>query len=85
MKAILARLFNHEELTAEETKQILLNISREMYPEAQIAALLTVFQMRGITVDELTGIRVSISASRNPVNSSTVMPRIWNTVSNAAI
>ena len=43
MKAILTRLFNHEELTSEETKQILLNITKEMYPEAQIAALLTAF------------------------------------------
>ena len=51
MKAILTRLFNHEELTSEETKQILLNITKEMYPEAQIAALLTAFQMRSITVD----------------------------------
>ena len=41
MKAILTRLFNHEELTSEETKQILLNITKEMYPDAQIAALLT--------------------------------------------
>ena len=44
MKAILTRLFNHEELTSEETKQILLNITKEMYPEAQIAALLTAFR-----------------------------------------
>ena len=57
MKTILTRLFNHEELTVEESKQILLNISREMYSEAQIAALLTVFQMRSITVDELAGLR----------------------------
>ncbi len=38
MKDILTRLFNHEELTSEETKQILLNITREAYPEAQISA-----------------------------------------------
>ena len=56
MKAILTRLFNHEELTSEETKQILLNITKEMYPEAQIAALLTAFQMRSITVDELIAV-----------------------------
>ena len=43
MKEILSRLFNHEELTSAETRQILLNITREMYPEAQIAALLTAF------------------------------------------
>ena len=60
MKAILTRLFNHEELTSEETKQILLNITKEMYPEAQIAALLTAFQMRSITVDELIGFREAL-------------------------
>lgn len=64
MKTILTRLFNHEELTAEESRQILLNISRGMYPEAQIAALLTVFQMRGITVDELTGFREALMETR---------------------
>ena len=37
MKDILTRLFNHEELTSAETKQILLNITREAYPEAQIS------------------------------------------------
>lgn len=44
MKAILTRLFNHEELTTEEARQLLLNISRGIYPEAQVAALLTVFK-----------------------------------------
>ena len=64
MKAILTRLFNHEELTSEETKQILLNITKEMYPEAQIAALLTAFQMRSITVDELIGFREALMETR---------------------
>ena len=44
MKAILSRLFNHEELTRKEAKNLLLNITRGMYNDAQIAALLTVFQ-----------------------------------------
>lgn len=66
MKDILTRLFNHEELTSEETKQILLNITREKYSEAQIAALLTVFQMRSITVDELTGFRRSPYGDSRP-------------------
>lgn len=68
MKTILTRLFNHEELTVEESRQILLNISRGMYPEAQIAALLTVFQMRGITVDELTGFREALMETRVPID-----------------
>ena len=66
MKDILTRLFNHEELTSEETKQILLNITREAYPEAQISALLTVFQMRSITVDELIGFREALMETRVP-------------------
>ena len=74
MKAILSRLFNHEELTSEETKQILLNITREMYPEAQIAALLTAFQMRGITVDELTGFREALMETRIPIDFAPYRP-----------
>ncbi|MDO4163731.1 MAG: anthranilate phosphoribosyltransferase [Bacteroides sp.] len=74
MKAILTRLFNHEELTSEETKQILLNITHEMYPEAQIAALLTVFQMRGITVDELIGFREALMETRVPIDFAPYQP-----------
>ncbi|WP_302461033.1 anthranilate phosphoribosyltransferase [Bacteroides clarus] len=74
MKTILTRLFNHEELTAEESRQILLNISRGMYPEAQIAALLTVFQMRGITVDELTGFRKALMETRVPIDFAPYRP-----------
>lgn len=74
MKTILTRLFNHEELTVEESKQILLNISREMYPEAQIAALLTVFQMRSITVDELAGFREALMETRIPIDFAPYRP-----------
>lgn len=74
MKTILTRLFNHEELTAEESRQILLNISRGMYPEAQIAALLTVFQMRGITVDELTGFHEALMETRVPIDFAPYRP-----------
>ena len=74
MKTILTRLFNHEELTAEESKQILLNISREMYSEAQIAALLTVFQMRSITVDEQAGFREALMEPRSPRDAAPYRP-----------
>lgn len=74
MKTILSRLFNHEELTSEETKQILLNITREMYPEAQIAALLTAFQMRGITADELIGFREALMETRIPIDFAPYRP-----------
>lgn len=74
MKTILTRLFNHEELTSEETRQILLNITRKMYPEAQIAALLTAFQMRSITVDELIGFREALMESCTPINFAPYQP-----------
>ena len=41
MKEILNRMLNHEELTREETKNILVSITREEIPEEQITALLT--------------------------------------------
>ncbi len=74
MKEILTRLFNHEELTAEDTKQILLNITKEKYPEAQIAAMLAAFQMRGVTVDELIGFRGALMETRVPIDFSPYRP-----------
>ncbi len=55
MKATLTRLFSHAVLTREEAFQWFLNVSR--YPPAQIAAFLAVYQMRPVTVPELTGFR----------------------------
>lgn len=63
MKDILNRMLNHEELTREETRDILLGITRSEYPNEQIAALLTALQMRGFTVDELLGFRDGILES----------------------
>ena len=63
MKDILNRMLNHEELTREETRDILLGITRSEYPNEQIAALLTALQMRGITVDDLLGFRDGILES----------------------
>ena len=74
MKAILSRLFNHEELTRKEAKNLLLNITRGMYNDAQIAALLTVFQMRGIKVEELIGFREALLTTRIPIDFSAYTP-----------
>ena len=78
MKAILSRLFNHEELTRKEAKNLLLNITRGMYNDAQIAALLTVFQMRGIKVEELIGFREALLTTRIPIDfSATALLTLW--------
>ena len=66
MNTILNRMLNHEELTREETKDILLGITRNEYPQEQITALITGLQMRGISVDELLGFRDGILESGVP-------------------
>ncbi|MBQ5412391.1 MAG: hypothetical protein IIU19_03325 [Oscillospiraceae bacterium] len=60
MKGYLFRLLNHEELSREEMKSILIGITQSEYPNEQITALLTCLQMRGVTVDELLGFRDGI-------------------------
>ena len=67
MKDILNRMLNHEELTREETKNILIGITKSEFPNEQITALLTALQMRGITVDELLGFRDGILETGVPV------------------
>ena len=60
MKDILNRMLNHESLSREEMKEILVGITHSDYPNEQITALLTALQMRGVTVDELLGFRDGI-------------------------
>jgi anthranilate phosphoribosyltransferase len=67
MKGYLFRLLNHEELSREEMKQILVGITQSEYPNEQITALLTCLQMRGVTVDELLGFRDGILETGVPV------------------
>ncbi len=57
MKNILNRLINHESISSEEAKQVLVNISKSDYNQSQIAAFLTVYMMRSITLEELRGFR----------------------------
>ena len=57
MKDILNRLINHETISKEEAKNVLVNISKGQYNTSQIAAFLTVYMMRSITIEELEGFR----------------------------
>ncbi|MDO5969030.1 anthranilate phosphoribosyltransferase [Flavivirga aquimarina] len=60
MKQLLNRLINHESISSEEAKQVLVNISNGMYNQSQIASFLTVFMMRSITLEELRGFREAL-------------------------
>lgn len=57
MKDILNRLINHETISTEEAKQVIVNISNNMYNPSQIACFLSVYMMRSITIEELKGFR----------------------------
>ncbi len=57
MKNILNRLFEHQTLTREEARTVLSQITGGHHNNAQVAAFLTVYLMRAITVEELTGFR----------------------------
>ena len=57
MKETLNKLINHDILTKEDAKQILVNIAKGDYNTSQIAAFLTVYMMRSITIEELEGFR----------------------------
>lgn len=57
MREILNHLFEHKTLTRQEAEKVLTNIANGIYTESEIAAFLTVYLMRSITVDELTGFR----------------------------
>ncbi|PZX94758.1 anthranilate phosphoribosyltransferase [Flavobacterium aquariorum] len=60
MKNILNRLINHEILTKEEAKNVLVNISSGSYNPSQISAFLTVYMMRSISIEELAGFREAL-------------------------
>lgn len=60
VKSILQELLQCQTLSRAEAKNIMLRIAKNELNEAQIAAFLTVYMMRHITVDELLGFREAI-------------------------
>ena len=74
MKQILYKLFEHRYLGRTEARDILQNIVQGKYNDAQIASLITVFLMRNISVEELTGFRDALLEMRTPVDLSEYAP-----------
>ena len=74
MKHVLNRLINHETISAEEAKQILINISKGDYNQSQIAAFLTIFMMRTVTQEELKGFRDALLELCIPVDLTAYNP-----------
>ncbi|MEM9679388.1 MAG: anthranilate phosphoribosyltransferase [Bacteroidota bacterium] len=70
MKELLNRLINQENISAEEAKNVLVNISNGDYNQSQIASFLTVYMMRSITIEELKGFRDALLELCVPVDLS---------------
>lgn len=68
MKKILNYLFEYKTLSRETAREILVNISRGLYNESELAAFMTVFLMRSITVEELSGFREALLELCVPVH-----------------
>ena len=60
MKQILNELYQQKRLSKAEAKQILMDIAAEKYNDAHLASFMTVFMMRPITVNELSGFREAL-------------------------
>lgn len=74
MKEILNRLINHDILSKKDAKQVLVNIAKGEYNTSQIAAFLTVYMMRSITIEELEGFRDALLELCLAVNLSDYNP-----------
>lgn len=68
MNRILSNLFEHKSLSRSEARDIMLNIADSKYNDNQLSAFMTVFLMRSITPEELTGFRDAILERRVKVD-----------------
>lgn len=57
IKDTLKKLFEYKKLTRSEAKEMLVNIAAEKYNGSHIVAFLSVYMMRPISVQELSGFR----------------------------
>jgi len=70
MKETLQYLFDHLTLGKGDAKQILRNMAEGKYNDSEMAAFISVYLMRSITVEELTGFRDALLELCSPVDLS---------------
>lgn len=71
MKQILNYLFNHQTLSKAEAKAIMIELAQGKFNETEATAFVTVFLMRPITLEEITGFREALLSLANPVDLGT--------------
>lgn len=74
MKQILSRLIDHQNLDRKEATEVLTRMAEGAYNDSQIAAFITVYLMRSITLDELAGFRDALLQLCIPVDLSAFNP-----------
>ena len=70
MKETLQYLFDHKTLGKDDAKLILRNMAEGKYNDSEIAAFISVYLMRSITVEELSGFRDALLELCTPVDLS---------------
>ena len=70
MREILNNLFEYKSLDRATAKKILSNLALGKYNNSEMAAFLTVYLMRSITVEELTGFREAMLELCTPLDFS---------------
>src|ERR1700738_57067 len=68
MKKILQILFEHKLLDRALSREVLINIGKGVYNESELAAFMTVYLMRSITIEELQGFRDALLELCLPVD-----------------
>ncbi len=74
MKETLYKIFDYQYLSRQEAKKVLFDIVGGNVPESQVAALITSFLMRSISVDEILGFRDALLEMRVPADLSDYQP-----------
>ena len=70
MRELLQRLIKHQTLSKNEACEVLKNIAAEKFNNEQVTAFLSVYMMRNITPDELSGFRDALIELAVPVDFS---------------
>lgn len=70
MREILKYLFEYKRLTTGEAEDILIEIAGGKHSDAEIAAFITVFSMRTISIEELAGFRNALLKTCIPIDLS---------------
>lgn len=70
MKHILLKLLDYQYLTRIESRELLTAIVNGEVPETQLSAIITIFLMRSISVDEVLGFREALMEMRTHIDLS---------------